>query len=203
MFRTMREGKLEATIALDTIRDKQHLYGLGPLALLKGEILIVDGRAYVAQVNSDSSMKVKENWLVKAPFFVQAKVEKWEQVPLPDSVLTITQLENYLLQLRGAEATFAFKLEGTVAEAHIHVVNLPSGTVVRSRADAHTGRRDFILKNTQAELIGFFSTQHQAVFTHHDSYVHIHLITKDRQKMGHLDTLQLKPGAMTLYLPVK
>lgn len=58
-------------------------------------------------------------------------------------------------------------------------------------------------KNEQSEIIGFFSTEHKAILTHHDTYLHMHLITKDRQKMGHLDEVLFKKGMMKLYLPTE
>jgi acetolactate decarboxylase len=51
--------------------------------------------------------------------------------------------------------------------------------------------------------IGFFSTEHKAIFTHHDTFLHMHLITTDRQKMGHLDEVFLKKGTIKLYLPTE
>ena len=52
-----------------------------------------------------------------------------------------------------------------------------------------------------AEFSGFFSTEHQGVFTHHDSFVHIHLITPDKKRMGHVDYFRIKKGTAKLFLP--
>jgi acetolactate decarboxylase len=51
------------------------------------------------------------------------------------------------------------------------------------------------------EIIGFFSTEHKGVFTHHDSFLHMHLITKDKEKMGHLDAATF--DRINVHLPVK
>ena len=67
--------------------------------------------------------------------------------------------------------------------------------------EAHQGQTIYKIINEDAEIIGFFSTEHQGVFTHHDSFLHMHLITKDESKMGHLDELAI--GEMKLYLPNK
>src|SRR5690606_38154032 len=82
---------------------------------------------------------------------------------------------------------FMFKLAGTVEEATIHIVNLPKGSTVSSPAEAHQGQVNYKLNNEESEIMGFFSTQHKTIFTHHDTFLHMHLITKDRKKMGHLD----------------
>ena len=72
-----------------------------------------------------------------------------------------------------------------------------------SPSEAHQGQIDYELVNEQMEIVGFFSKEHKAIFTHHDSYVHMHLITKNREKMGHLDEILFKEGSLTLYLPLE
>ena len=96
---------------------------------------------------------------------------------------------------------FIFKLEGIIEKATIHIVNLPKGSKVSSPDDAHQGQINYHLQNEQVEIIGFFSTEHKAILTHHDTFLHMHLITKDKTKMGHLDEVLLKNG-IKLYLPV-
>lgn len=80
-------------------------------------------------------------------------------------------------------------------------MNLPKGSNVSSPDDAHKGQKNYHLQNEQTDIIGFFSTEHKTIFTHHDTFLHMHLITTDRQKMGHLDEVLFKKGTMTLYLP--
>ncbi len=43
MRNVMWKGELEGIISIDSLKDYPHLYGLGPLEYLKGEILIIDG----------------------------------------------------------------------------------------------------------------------------------------------------------------
>ena len=95
-----------------------------------------------------------------------------------------------------------FLLSGTIDEATIHIVDLPKGSIVRSPDDAHQGQKNFHLKNEQVDILGFFSTEHKAVFTHHDTFVHLHLMTADQSKMGHLDHVLMKRGAMKVKLPL-
>lgn len=195
MRQVMREGKLEGTIRLDTLRQREHLYGLGPLAFLKGEIMVIDGESYVSTVADDSSMVVERSFGVEAPFFGYGNVTSWSEIPLPDSVHTLAELESFLdAATQDRKRPFFFRLVGLVADATIHVVNLPDGSVVRSPEDAHVGQVDYPIKDTESELLGFFSTEHKAVFTHHDTYMHIHLITADRSMMGHADALVLGDG---------
>jgi acetolactate decarboxylase len=204
MKNVMWKGQLYGNIKLDTISNKTNLFGLGPVEYLAGEILIIDGKSYKSTVVSDTTMKVEETYEIKAPFFGYANISKWTEQTLPDSIQSIQQLEQYLDNLtKSSLRPFMFKLTGTVEKATIHIVNLPKGSKVSSPDEAHKGQKNYELKNEESEIIGFFSTEHKAIFTHHDTYLHMHLMTTDRQKMGHLDEVLLKKGTIKLYLPTE
>ena len=200
MRNVMWKGQLGATIRLDTIADRDGLYGLGPPTGLRGELLINDGVSYLARVTSDTTMEVRQTYDVGAPFFVYSNVTDWQKSPLPDSVRSITDVEGYLAQaMAGVDVPFAFKLRGRVRQARIHVQNLAPGSTVSSPAEAHAGQVNYELRDVEADIVGFYSRAHQGVFTHHDSYVHLHLITADGEWMGHLDRVEL--GEVELWLP--
>jgi len=200
----MWQGQLYGNIDLDTITDKTNLYGLGPVEYLSGEILILNGKSYKSTVASDATMLVEETYQIKAPFFGYANISKWTERLLPDSIQTIHQLEIYLdTQTKNANRPFMFKLSGMVEKASIHIVNLPKGSKVRSPEDAHQGQQNYTIKNEQTDIVGFFSTTHQAIFTHHDTFLHMHLITADRRSMGHLDEVLFQSGTMKLFLPAE
>ena len=204
MKNVMWKGQLYGNINLDTIANKTNLYGLGPVEYLVGEILIIDSKSYKSTVVFDTTMKVEETFDIKAPFFGYANISKWTEQSLPDSIQTIQQIEHFLDKItKSSQRPFMFKLTGTVEQATIHIVNLPKGTKVSSPEEAHKGQTNYKLKNEKSEIIGFFSTEHKAIFTHHDTYLHMHLITTDLQKMGHLDEVLFKKGTMKLYLPTK
>jgi acetolactate decarboxylase len=203
MKEVMKKGQLQGKIQLDTLADKTHLYGLGPVAYLAGEIMVWDGRAYKSTVRSDGGILVEESFEVAAPFFGYSRIAEWQEVPLPDSVQSLAQLEQVLLHLpQRPSQPFMFKLEGRVQTATIHIVNLPKGSKVSSPEEAHRGQQNYPLQNEEADILGFFSTEHQAVFTHHDTFLHLHLLTKDRQKMGHVDAVSFSPGKVRLFLPL-
>jgi acetolactate decarboxylase len=204
MRSVMWKGQLNSTILLDTIAEKTHLYGLGPAEYLTGELMIIDGRSYRSFLRQDSVMSVEETYNTGAPFFVYAHINEWIEHQLPDSIRSIQQLDDYLdATTRDAIRPFAFRLTGTIESATIHVVNLPKGSTINSPAEAHQGQRNFVISNEPCDIIGFFSTSHKSVFTHHDSNVHMHLITADKQKMGHVDKLTFTKGTARLYLPTK
>lgn len=204
MKNVMWKGELAGIISLDTLSSQADLYGLGPESYLKGELLIIDGQVYVSKVLTDTSMTVERTSAIEAPFFVYGKVREWSQTTMPDSVGDIQSLERYLdEQSKSAKRPFIFKLVGTVAGADIHIQNLAAGTKVSSPQEAHQGQINYQLEEKEVEIVGFFSTEHKGIFTHHDSFLHMHLITQDRQQMGHLDRVVFDSERLQLWLPIK
>ena len=200
----MWKGQIFGKIYLDTIADKKNLYGFGPVEYLAGEILIIDGKSFKSSVDSLSNMKVEETYDLKAPFFAYANLKNWKEQALADSIQTIKQLEQYLEQsTKTSSRPFMFKLSGIIEQATIHIVNLPKGAKVSSPEEAHQGQMNYQINKEHAEIIGFFSTTHKTIFTHHDTFLHMHLITTDRKKMGHLDQLLLQKGSIKIYLPAE
>jgi acetolactate decarboxylase len=198
----MWKGEIYGKIAPDTLADKRYLYGIGPLEYLRGEILIWDGQPYLSSVAENGGIAMAQTWQFKAPFFAHARISDWSEVPLPDSVRNLAQLQQYLDQTtRSMRRPFFFRLQGRIESANIHIVNLPPGTAVRSPKEAHQGKKDYTLRQESVQILGFFSTAHQTIFTHHDTFLHLHLMTADRQKMGHVDEVLFEAGAMMLSLP--
>lgn len=200
MRQTMWQGHLAGKIDLDTLTMTSKIYGLGPKEFLAGELLILDSKIFLSTVNN-KAMSVEETKKVKAPFFVYVQVKNWVATPLPEVVVTLKDLETYLDSLtQNKPRPFAFRLVGVVEMAKIHIVNVPKDAKITSPDDAHKHNKTYAVRDEKAEILGFFSTEHQGVFTHHDTFLHLHLITEDHQKMGHLDDLQIKKGAMQLFL---
>ncbi len=201
MKNVMWEGQLYGTINLDTIKDKTNLYGIGPVEYLSGELMIVEGKSYKSVVVSETDMKVEETYDVKAPFFVYSNTSNWKEYELPKKIITSEQLVNYLIKLnKNSDKPFTFKLVGSIDRATIHIVNLPKGSVVTSPDEAHKGQVNYNLDQENVTIVGFFSTRHKAIFTHHDTFIHMHLITDDKTKMGHIDDINFKKGTMKLYI---
>ena len=202
MKNVMMKGELSGIIDLDTIQYKNGLYGLGPIEYLTGELLIIDGKSYVSKVLADSTMFVTRTFKIKAPFFVYSNVENWKEEVLPDNILTIDHLEEYI-DNKTSELIrpFTFKLIGSIESAIIHITNLPKGTKVNSPEDAHQGQTSYEILNKTVTIVGYFSTEHKGIFTHHDSYLHMHLITTDKEQMGHLDNMTFEKGKVKLYFP--
>ena len=202
MRRVMREGHLAGVLDLRTIRSHVGLYGVGPVEYLKGELTIFDGVSYKSTVTADRRIHVEKTFEAKAPFFVYANVTNWVEAPLPETVLSLKDLETFLDRATTNHSRpFAFKVKADIASAEIHVLNLPEGGSVHSHEEGHRGQLLSAIEPGAVDLVGFFSTEHQGIFTHHDSYIHVHLLTEDRAQIGHLNSVTFKPGSARLFLP--
>ncbi len=188
MRNTMFNGQLAGLVSTDTLG--RNLYGLGPLAYLAGEVLIWQDTVFVSRVQADGRMAVERPAAASLPFAGYASVSRWEEQPLPAAVRDLAGLDRFLTETYGAEGQpIFFRMEGLFDSGIIHIVNLPPGSTVRNPEEAHRGKTNYPFESLEAELLVFFSTQHRAVLTHHDTFVHLHLLSKDRQWMGHVDAL--------------
>ena len=197
----MWKGQLSGKISMDTILSGNRTYGIGPVEGLAGEIMVFNGIPYTSQVISESAMVVIADSTVRAPFFVHSNVTQWKKIQFPPTVTDLKSLEAHLSEISlNTLSPFVFRIEGKIQDAVIHVVNLPSGSIVQSPDDAHKGQQNFNIANTASSVIGFFSREHKGIFTHHDSFLHMHLLTNDKKMMGHVDKLTFHPSDVEVYI---
>lgn len=195
------QGKLEARLKTDTLSMLNHVNGIGPVAGLKGELLLRDGQLYQSRILPDGTLFTSVVPSAGAPFFVYSRVSRWKQIADGVSVSTTTDLEQVLSRLQHGQQAFIFRVTGTVDSARIHCVNLPEGKKVQSPDDAHEGLRQFTLTQRPVELTGFFSTQHTGIFVHHTSRIHAHLLTQDPpMQMGHLEEIWFQKNTVKIWL---
>ena len=188
MRNTMFNGQLAGLVSTDTLGN--NLYGLGPLAYLAGEVLIWQDTVFVSSVQTDGRMVVERPAAASLPFAGYASIDGWEEQPLPAGLSDLAALDSFLTVTYGAEGQpIFFRMEGLFDSGSIHIVNLPPGATVRNPEEAHRGKTNYPFLSLEADLLVFFSTRHRSVLTHHDTYIHLHLLSKDRQWMGHVDAL--------------
>lgn len=191
---------------LDSIPNKSHLFGMGPYDKMKGEITVVDGKPYFATAFVEGSYEVGESWDIRSPFFVYAHVDQWKSFKLEGnlkSVLDIQEAVAKMAKSHGYDTSkpFPFKIKGTFDALTAHIVTPRNPEVEGYREGVKSQKFSFI--GTKGELIGFYSEHHQGIYTHHDSFVHIHFLSKDKLFMGHLDAIETKGQTLKLYLPKK
>jgi len=194
----MWKGDLKAKIATDSLNNKA-TYGLGPVAFLKGEIVLFEGQTFVSKVVDSISHKVSKSPSASAPFFVYTTNSNLKTVNLPATYHTLQSIENYIDSVyKNYDQPLLIRIDGIFNKMKLHSVNLPKGKQVSSPDEAHLGLTQYDFKNISGSLIGFFSRNHKAVFTHHDSFFHAHFISDDRQVLGHIDELNFNASKVSL-----
>ncbi len=199
-------GQLDGQVKLDTLAG-QNLYGLGPLAYLRGEVLLWNDIAYVSEViGGKDSVKVIPT--VQAPFLVYTSVANWGDFQaISQPITTLDQLRQAVEQLASAtgkslDEPFPFILRGKARTVTYHVMDKPEGQVEHNPNLHQQAKRFFTLAHEEVTLLGFYSRHHQGIFTHHGSFIHVHVINQAKTRMGHLDELHFLAGTLSLSLPL-
>ena len=195
---TIMNGRLAAALDLNTLADRAHLYGLGPLEQLRGEVTIADSRPALARVASDGTVKVTRSFAAGAPFFVWAEVPRWIETPIPAEIRSHDDLERFVPRAAeaaglDAEKPLPFLVLGREDLIEFHILNR-IGDPPHNMEEHKKIQIKFELAKTEATIVGFHSTRHRGIFTPGDSNIHIHFQTPDNQKSGHIQKLELGEG---------
>jgi acetolactate decarboxylase len=203
MHRTIMGGETAARVHLASLLATPGLNAVGPVEGLAGEITVIDGVAHIGELEGGKPVSSPRPD-AGAPFLVWAHVPEWTMRPLPPGITTLEELEARLpavLTSAGLDAASPtlFRVSGIARTLKYHVLRpvpgLPPGREAHDQAQFHAK-----LLATPVELIGFFSTAHRGVFTPGSSDVHVHFVTADGSRSGHVESFDLEPGA-TLLLP--
>jgi acetolactate decarboxylase len=203
MRQVMMQGDLSGRVDLQKLAGQPHLYALGPLEGLRGEVSIFDGTPSISRIEK-GRLVVEQSFASRACFLVYAQVGEWREVPIPASVKSDRDLEKFVFQAANEKRLdvhrpFLFRVKGRPDVVRLHVVNRTDDRPF-SREEHEKIKVPFSLKKQPVEVIGFYSESHHGVFTHHDSNVHMHVKTQDGKTAGHVDQLEMS-GGLLLYLP--
>ena len=201
----MRKGDISAKAHLNSLKDSSHLYAIGALENLKGEIQIFDGNAFNTSVQG-GEIDFDQSFTKKATLLVYAMVDQWTSYPIPNAISTRDQLQNFIKQTardHGVDirTPFPFQVKGTVKTLDWHIIDWKTGDTEHSHEKHITSGLHGRLRDQAVELLGFYSDSHHGIFTHHSTNLHVHFKTIDGAIAGHADNYELAPG-MTLELPV-
>jgi len=200
----MFKGDLSAKIDLSDLKENPHLYALGAFESLKGEVQIFDSKPFNTSVE-DGALVIDQSFGKKATLLVYASVEKWQNIALPDSIVTYEQYEVFVEFIANeyhldTNEPFPFMLMGEIQSFDWHVINWQDGDTEHSHEKHRTSGLYGTLENQDVDILGFYSNAHHGIFTHHTTNMHMHVKTTDNLLAGHLDDMTLGSG-MILKLP--
>ncbi len=194
----MWKGDLKGKIATDSLNNKE-TYGIGPIEFLKGEIVLFEGQTFVSKVIDSVSHQVTKIPSVRAPFFVYSTNSDLKVVELTLDNYSLKEIEEHIDSVyKNYDQPILIRIDGLFDNIKVHSVNLPEGKKVSSPEEAHQGLTQYDFKNISGSLIGFFSRNHKAVFTHDDSFFHAHFISDDLEVLGHIDETDFNSSKVTM-----
>jgi acetolactate decarboxylase len=199
---TIMTGDRAAHLDLLTLKGRPHLYGIGPIQGLTGEVTIADSRPSLARVGADHVVQVTESYEAGVPFFVWAEVSAWQTQEVPDEVQSYAELERFVGEAgvkAGLSQAFPFLMTGRPDLIDFHIVNATPATPPGMEAHQKI-QIPFELNGQEAKLVGFWSSRHQGVFTPMGTNMHAHFQTLDNKVSGHVQGLKVTRG-LTLSLP--
>lgn len=201
MGRTNRRVDLAPTIG------EAHLYGLGALEALSGEITVWSGELWLGtpdgRGSAFSGRQVRTT--SGATLLVTSKVARWREQPI-EHAIPFNQLDTFIegeARAAGVNVTeaFPFRIEGSPTRLDWHVID---GKKIPNDAHGHEAHMQTAVRGSlvgaPVRILGFYSPKHHAIFTHHDTNTHAHVICDEPAVTGHIDHLEISAG-MKLFFP--
>jgi acetolactate decarboxylase len=200
----MGQNGFSPSIGIDTLLTKDHLYGIGPYGKMQGELTVLNGVPLIAFADEKGMLTVSTDEQAKAPFFVYAYVEEWKTFEIEitaESDAEIQEAIEILAIAQGYDITnpFPFRILGEFDGLTIHVVAPRSPDVAGYQEGVNSYKYNY--EGIAGEIFGFYSQSGQGIYTHKDSFVHLHFSTADQSKMGHIDAISIKPKKVKILLP--
>ncbi len=95
--RDVLQGDISGHVTLISISHLQHLYALGPVERLQGEVSIFESVPTISRI-TDSAICVDTDFEVSACFLVYAQVNAWRRVTIPIAIDEEATLESYIVK---------------------------------------------------------------------------------------------------------
>lgn len=200
------ESQTGAMVRVAEVLVEPHVYAVGALADLAGEVTIVDGKVYLSYPDGDGTRTESPSPTdTSATLLVTAAVSSWHSVTT-DRSIRFEELDAEIARHAVAaglrtDRRFPFLVEGEVEGLEWHVIDGRRLEAGESSHHDHLAagimtRRD----RTKATLVGFYSERDQGVFTHMGSNTHLHCVLDAPLASGHVDQVTIPAGA-TLKFP--
>ena len=202
--RQQHQGRISLTEAIK----QPHLYAVGALEGLTGEVTILDGKVYAAKApNSDSLSPLTKIGETKAALLVGFHVEKWNKYEIASDV-SPNELESYIerqAQVTGIDTSrpFPFVIEGTLADLHLHVIrgacpvhSKRNGIELGEDTKPYHGHHDSL----EGKLFGVFAKDAAGNLTHPGTSTHTHTVYSENETdlTGHVESVGVAKGAILL-----
>jgi acetolactate decarboxylase len=195
----LMEGKTGAHVSLASLRGDKSLVGLGSLSELRGEVWIFGGEVWVSYPKDDKTAWARELGTLNetAAFVVTARVPEWQTGTVSRDV-PFEELPDFVEGLaRGAgldsKRPFPIVIEGELSGLALNVVDGRGFTTGKKIAREELMDAAVKAEYPRAEgvIVGFFSSRDRPDFVHPGSRLHLHVLLRGENQVGHVDRVAL------------
>ncbi len=199
-LRHFHHGDVSGRVDLNRFAGRPDIIAVGPVGELDGEVTAIDGQWFITRVR-DGKLVTESGPEGLTGFLVWADVPDWRKpVEIDSPVANHRKLEVLIADLAekaglDTDTPFPFRLRAVADSLDWHVLAPPADGEQQRRHLDYAFKQH--LEQLEVDLVGFFSRDHAGVFTHRNSWAHIHVILPDGHA-GHVDAIELKAGAKLL-----
>lgn len=206
--RMMHTGQTAGTVSLDKLSLDQ-AWGVGALAGLQGEIVIIDGKVLVSRGSDAKGSVSPPKAGDEAVILALGSVSDWHRITVPNT-MTLEQLAIFvekeaLKQKVEVNKGFPFRVEGSFPKLVWHVVTGEKPKHGGSHAQIHGGGHAnskagmiiFDEPSAKGEVIGIYTgSALEGIASHPGDKLHLHFVSEDSDRSGHIDELMIGAGAI-------
>lgn len=194
MKRVMMGIDLSINLSWDTLEMK-NLYAVAPLGRIEGEVTVIDGKFYAARVNPNGEIIISNLTNESSPFAVYSYVEQWDTLIWENEIKSELELQKMIEEIamlsgRNMQEPFVFRVLGQFKLMDFHVISKPIDEGEHNHELHNKAKVHFSSKKVVGELVGFYSQNHEGVFTYKGQFIHTHFINDKKTEMGHVENLR-------------
>lgn len=205
----MHTGETGGSIALDTLAAPS-AWGVGATAGLRGEVVIRDGDVLVSRGDDVQARLTPPEDGEEAVILAFGTVTDWQSVALPNDMAPdrLTHFIEMQAQSLGLdpEGGFPIRIEGSFPQLVWHVVTGEAQAyggdgAGHGDADANSqsGMNLYDEAGATGEVIGVYTgAALEGIVSHPGERLHLHFVSQDGTRSGHVDEITIPAGAMLL-----
>ncbi len=201
----IKQGDFTGNIDLLDLENTNHLFAVGPLEGLKGEITINDSKPSISTLTQDRKQKDVSSFKHKAIFLVFGSAKKWHEIVINKDLNSLNEIEQFVKQSAISynlplNKAFPFKIEGVAEKITYHII-YKQDNKPHNKKEHQRSKVKFSKANESNTIIGFWSdAEGEGVYTHPNKRTHMHYISEASKDSGHIDAIKLSSGAV-LFIP--
>ncbi len=201
----IKQGDFTGSIDLQDLDNINHLFAVGPLEGLKGEITINDSKPSISTLTQDKKQKDVSSFKHRAIFLVYGSAKEWYEIKIDKDLDSLNEIEQFVKENAVSynlplSKAFPFKIEGVAEQITYHII-YKQDNKPHNKKEHQRSKTKFSKINESNTIIGFWSdAEGEGVYTHPNKRTHMHYISEVSKDSGHIDAIKLSSGAI-LFIP--